>query len=73
MSDYTAKNSYLASDDVETCSCGCIFEVIVSQQDGHNESEEYYCPDCRKQYKTWASLSPTVRRLGHIKDEQSPK
>lgn len=64
MSDWSARNPYLGSDDQKTCSfCGCVFRVIVSLQDGHNESEEYYCPDYHKEYKTRACNTPMVTKI----------
>ena len=43
----------------QTCDyCGCVFRVDVPGQKGHEEPEEYYCPECKKEYKTRASNSP---------------
>lgn len=42
------------------CSCGAKFEVIVPGLEGHEESEEYFCPECFCLYKTRASNSPMV-------------
>lgn len=45
----------------QTCDCcGCVFKVEVPGQKGHEEPEEYYCPECRKEYKCRASNSPRV-------------
>lgn len=44
----------------QTCHCGAVFEVNVPGQVGHEESEEYYCPECGCEYKTRASNSPRV-------------
>lgn len=74
MSDWTARNPYLGSDDQETCNfCGCVFRVVVSLQDGHNESEEYYCPDCHKEYRTWACNTPRVSKISDRKDGRTVK
>jgi hypothetical protein len=66
MSDWDAKNSYLDRDDEVQCECGCLFKVSILKQDGHNEREEYYCPDCNKEYSAWASLSPRVVKISSI-------
>lgn len=40
-----------------TCNnCGARLEVPVTMQDGHNEREDYNCPECDKRYYTRASL-----------------
>jgi hypothetical protein len=45
----------------QTCDyCGAVFEVVVPGQKGHEEREEYFCPECRKEYGRRASNSPTV-------------
>lgn len=45
----------------QTCSfCGAVFHVEVPGQKGHEESEEYYCPECGTEYRTRASNSPRV-------------
>lgn len=68
-SDWTARNTYYGGDSTEICDyCGCEFTVSVPLQDGHNETEEYYCPDCHKEFKTRASLSPVVRKIKNRTD-----
>ncbi len=53
--------SYRKDSSDETCDfCGCIFNVVVSGQKGHEESEEYYCPECSKKFTCRASNSPRV-------------
>lgn len=47
----------------QTCSCGAVFNVSVPGQEGCEEPEEYYCPECRREYKTRASNTPTVRLI----------
>ncbi len=47
--------------DRQTCdTCGAVFRVDVPRQAGHEESEEYYCPECNREYRVRASNSPTV-------------
>lgn len=61
MSNWTATHSYPDADYIQTCDhCGCVFRVESQKQDGHNEPEEYYCPECWKEYKIRACLSPRV-------------
>lgn len=40
--------------------CGASLRVEITKQNAHNEQEEYYCPECGKEYTTSASLSPNV-------------
>jgi hypothetical protein len=63
MTDWTARNSYLDNESEVQCECGCLFKVSVAKQDGHNEREEYYCPDCNQEYSEMASLPPIVIKL----------
>lgn len=73
-SDWTARNPYLGSDHQETCDfCGCKFRVQVELQDGHNESEEYYCPDCHKEYRTRACITPRVTKMSGRTDGKTIK
>ncbi len=45
----------------QTCDyCGAVFEVTVPGQKGHEEREEYHCPECRKEFHCRASNSPSV-------------
>lgn len=45
----------------QTCDYyGATFEVIVPGQKGHEEPEEYFCPECHKEFKCIASNSPNV-------------
>ncbi|MEI2454910.1 hypothetical protein ABU614_15850 [Lysobacter firmicutimachus] len=48
----------------QTCDyCGAKFRVDVPHQEGHDSLEEYYCPDCHKEFKTRAAYTPTVTRI----------
>lgn len=72
MSDWSAKNPYDGGSYVETCSyCGCVYKVDIQLQDGHNESEEYHCPDCRKENSTRACNSPRVSKISDRTDGKS--
>jgi hypothetical protein len=63
MSDWAARNPYLDDEDEIQCKCGCLFRVSIIKQAGHNEREEYYCPDCNEEYSAMASLPPRVVKL----------
>lgn len=62
MSNYMeAAYGYQKSDDEETCTyCGAVFRVQVPGQKGHEEPEEYHCPECYTEYRTRASNTPRV-------------
>jgi len=52
----------------ETCDyCGAVYDVHVSELEGCNQSEEYYCPECGKEYKRRSSNSPHV----HLKSPRT--
>ena len=69
MTDWGTKNSYNGGTKKETCNyCGCEFEVSIQLQDGHNEAEEYYCPNCKKEFHVRACISPEVRKLKNRTD-----
>lgn len=69
MSDWTATHAYSDKDWVETCDyCGCVFRMQSQLQDGHNESEEYYCPECGKEYRIRACITPTVTLISERTD-----
>ncbi|MGG2065436.1 hypothetical protein [Bacillus sp. S14(2024)] len=73
MSDWAARNSFYR-DYKDNCNfCGCEFRVEVPTQDGHNESEEYYCPECYKEYKVRASNSPRVTLISGRTDGRKIK
>jgi|GEM_PF-3193330 len=72
--DWCARNSYLSKDKVEVCNfCGCTFRVKVMKQDGHNEWEEYYCPECHQEFRAFASLSPVVTKVSSRTDGKTVK
>ena len=50
--------------DEQKCSyCGCKFKVNIPLSDGHNEREEYSCPECGKEYRARACMTPRVTLL----------
>ncbi len=53
--------------------CGCVFKVEVPGQKGHEEPEEYYCPECNKEYKCRASNSPNVTMVSPRADGKTNK
>lgn len=56
--------SYQKDKSEETCNnCGARFEVVVTGQKGHEQSENYRCPECTKEFTVRASLPPTVRLI----------
>ncbi len=57
---YETNYGYEKSSREQTCHCGAVFHVSVPGQKGHEEPEEYYCPECHCEYKARASMSPTV-------------
>jgi len=58
--DYDAVHGHGESFEQKCDYCGAVFTVNVPRQAGHEEHEEYYCPECGKQYKTRASNSPST-------------
>ena len=67
--DWSSTNSYIDYDGIETCNnCGCKFRVISYKQAGHNEPEEYQCPDCKKVYLIRACNTPTVQKISDRTD-----
>lgn len=53
MNLWASAHEYLADTFEKVCvNCGKRNKVEVSKQDGHNESEEYYCVHCGKQMGT---------------------
>ncbi len=74
MNDYTARNPYPDKDYTMMCDfCGCNFRVQTQRQDGHNESEEYYCPECSKEFRTFACISPSVTLISKRTDGRTCK
>jgi len=43
--------------EVDSCGhCGAKFRVIITTQSGHNETEDYNCPECNSQFFARASM-----------------
>jgi Zn finger protein HypA/HybF involved in hydrogenase expression len=60
---------YQKDDFEQTCDCcGAVFQVVVPGQSGHEEPEEYYCPECHKEFKCRASNSPRVSLISKRTD-----
>ena len=53
--------------------CGAVFEVHIQTQAGHNEMEEYFCPECDNVYRTRASLTPLVTLITKRTDGKTDK
>ncbi|SHL55613.1 hypothetical protein [Fibrobacter sp. UWH4] len=71
---YEAAHGYLKDDFEQTCdNCGAVFRVTVPGQKGHEESEEYYCPECGKEYHVRASNSPSVILIAGRTDGKTNK
>jgi len=74
MSDWSARNAYPGGNYERTCDfCGCKYRVDYSLQDGHNEKEEYYCPDCGKEYGVRACITPNVTKISGRTDNRDVK
>lgn len=64
-----AAKGYEKDNFEQTCDCcGAKFNVSVPGQKGHEESEEYYCPECRKEFRCRASNSPRVTLISNRTD-----
>lgn len=67
---YEPAYGYQKDEFDKTCEvCGSVFHVSVPGQKGHEESEEYYCPVCNKEYRIRASNTPTVTLISKGTDE----
>lgn len=66
MYDWPGSNAYVdksKSGERRCPKCGCTMSVIVMVQDGHNEIEEYCCPNnlCDQKFFVRACNVPEVR------------
>ena len=67
--DWTTTHQYLDYEEIETCdNCGCKFKVKAYKQAGHNDMEEYHCPDCRKIFRRRACNTPEVQKISDRTD-----
>jgi len=63
---------YEKSSTVEDCDfCGAKFRLSVPGQDGHEEREEYYCPECGKNSTCRASNRPSVDLIDKRTDNRT--
>ena len=62
--DWTSTHQYLDREETIKCDCcGCEFKIKVYKQKGHDDYEEYYCPNCHKKYRTRACITPEIQRV----------
>ena len=61
------------SFDIECSNCGAKFEVITTKLEGHNEKEDYFCPECSEPYKVRASVTPIVNLISKRTDIRKSK
>ena len=54
--DYGAKITTTDGRSHNCDNCGAELSVTYARQAGHNESEEYYCPECSKMFTVRSSL-----------------
>lgn len=58
----------------KTCSyCGAVFHVVVPGLAGHEESEEYLCPECGDVNWTRASNTPSTTLISPRTDGRTTK
>lgn len=53
------------------CECGAKLEVEPQYLTGHMESEEYYCPECNREYKIRSANTPNVRVINKEELEEN--
>lgn len=71
---HEASYGYQKDNFKQTCNhCGAVIEVTVPGQKGHEESEEYFCPECLCMYRVRASNSPTVTLVSARTDGKTDK
>lgn len=64
MSNWSATIPYSGMSFKETCPyCGCVYKVETQLQDGHNDREEYWCPECSYEKTIRACITPTVTKI----------
>ena len=54
--DYAATIQTTDGNDYTCDNCGAEFSVTYARQTGHNEREDFYCPECDKRFYVRASL-----------------
>lgn len=71
--DYDSIHTAL-DEEIETCDyCGAKYSLIVPTQAGHNEREDYYCPECQKRHYVRASLPIMMNNIRLIKPRTDGK
>lgn len=65
MNDWAGRNAYVdkSKSGTQICpKCGCTMDVTILLQDGHNEMEEYFCPNnsCDNKFSVRACCTPEV-------------
>lgn len=73
MSYFEAAYGYSKDEFEQTCTCGAVFLVEVPGQKGHEEREEYYCPECLKEYGRRAANTPKVTLISGRTDGKTTK
>ena len=69
MSNWTATHPYKDKDVHESCDyCGCVFRMESQLQDGHN-----YCPECGKEFKIRACITPRVTLISKRTDGKTDR
>ncbi len=64
--NWAAANSYGETEHI-ACECGAELEVEYEKQDGHNEKEEFNCPECGKEHHVMASMSVKPNQIKVVK------
>jgi predicted RNA-binding Zn-ribbon protein involved in translation (DUF1610 family) len=71
--DVSATIPYGDSDE-HTCDyCGAVIATIITKQTAHNEREEYYCPECKKEYSAKASMPIRVQLVSPRTDGRTDR
>ena len=71
--DIASTKPYGNSEEGVCDYCGAKFKAIITRQSGHNEREDYNCPDCNKRYSARASLPIKVTLISPRTDGKTDK
>ena len=69
--DLSATIEYGESFEHDCENCGAELSIQITRQKGHNESEEYNCPECDKEYNHRASMP--IRNVKVLKSRTDGK